>query len=100
MNNADLGSELRGWYLETAYNLLPQTKQQQLIAFARYEDFDTHSAVAGDLVRNMSYNRDQWTLGLSYKLAPGAVVKADYQLKNDAADTNSNQLNFGIGIWF
>jgi len=99
--STDLGSALQGWYLETAYNLLPLTKQQQLFAFARYEDYDTHASVDGGLIRNDGYNRDEWTFGLSYKVAPGAIVKADYQIKDNAAAANAkNQLNFGIGVWF
>ena len=102
LNNANLGSKLQGWYLEGAYNLLPQTKKQQLFAFARYEDYDTHASVEGDLLRNLAYDRNEWTVGLSYKLAPGAVVKADYQIKDNTAVGNNalNQLNFGIGVWF
>jgi hypothetical protein len=98
---ANLGSALQGWYVESGYNLLPQEKQQQLYAFARYSEYDTHASVAGTLLRNDGYNRDEWTLGLSYKLAPGAVVKADYQIKGDATPADAkNQLNFGIGVWF
>ena len=102
LNEADLGSALQGWYLEAAYNLLPQTKKQQLFAFARYEDYDTHASVDGDLIRNFSYDRNEWTFGLSYKLAPGAVVKADYQIKGNAESNSDsvNQLNMGIGVWF
>jgi hypothetical protein len=102
LNDANLGSRLQGWYLEAAYNLLPQTKKEQLFAFARYEDYDTHASVDGDLLKNLSYDRNEWTFGLSYKLAPGAVVKADYQIKDNAVMNNnaSNQLNFGIGVWF
>ena len=97
----DLGSALQGWYLEAAYNLLPLSKQQQLFAFARYEDYDTHASVTGDLMRNHAYDRNEWTFGLSYKIAPGAVVKADYQLKDNATDTDiPNQLNVGLGVWF
>jgi hypothetical protein len=99
--SSDLGSALQGWYLEAAYNLLPLTKQQQLFAFARYEDYDTHASVEGGLLKNASYDRNEWTLGLSYKVAPGAVVKADYQIKDNATSTERpNQLNFGIGVWF
>ena len=102
LNDANLGSRLHGWYLEAAYNLLPQTKKQQLFAFVRYEDYDTHASVEGDLLKNLAFDRNEWTFGLSYKLAPGAVVKADYQIKDNAVVNNntSNQLNFGIGVWF
>ena len=101
LNNTNLGSELQGWYLEGAYNLLPLEKQQQLFAFARYEDYNTHAGVEGGLVKNSAYDRNDWTFGLSYKIAPGAVVKADYQIKDDGSSVNvPNQLNFGLGVWF
>ena len=102
LNSADLGSKLQGWYLESSYNLLSQDKEQQLWAFARYEDYDTHAAVDGSLTKNNAFDRNDITFGLSYKLSPGAVVKADYQIKsNEVANSDSTgQLNFGIGVWF
>lgn len=101
LTGKDLGSTLQGWYLEAAYNLLPQTKKQQLFAFARYEDFNTHTKTDG-IEKNLSYDRDELTLGLSYKLAPGAVVKVDYQIRNNAVKNSKveNILNFGVGVWF
>jgi hypothetical protein len=99
--NADLGSALQGWYLEAAFNLLPLNKQQQLYAFTRYEDYNTQASVDGGLVKNGSYDRNDWSFGLSYGIAPGAVVKVDYQIKDDATNTDiPNQLNIGIGVWF
>ena len=100
--SSSLGSSLQGYYLEAAYNLLSQNKKQQLISFVRFEDFDTHASVAGNLTKNNSFDRQEWTLGLSYKIAPGAIVKGDYQIKNNAAIGSSsvNQINFGIGVWF
>ena len=98
---ADLGSALQGWYIEGAYNLLPQTKNQQLFAFARYSDYDTHASVAGGLTKNNSYARDELTFGLSFKMAPGAVLKADYQVRNNDGLTDTpNRLNVGLGVWF
>lgn len=99
--NAELGSALMGYYVEAAFNLLPMTKRQQLFAFARYENYDTHASTETPLVANNSFHRDEVTFGLSYKIAPGAVVKADYQINNNAADTDiPNQLNIGLGVWF
>ena len=101
LNNSNLGSALQGWYLEAAYNLLPLTNEQRLFLFTRYEDYDTHASVSGALVKNDSYDRNEWTIGLSYHVAPGAVVKADYQIKDNASTTDiPNQLNLGIGVWF
>lgn len=102
LTGKDLGSLMKGWYLEGAYNLLPQTKEQRLFAFLRYETYDTHADTDGDLVRNDAYNRTDITLGLSYHVAPGVVFKGDYQFRDNALSGSNvdNRLNFGIGVWF
>lgn len=103
LNESDLGAELKGWYAEAAYNLLPLKKEQKLDAFVRYEMYDTHAATQeANISRNLAYNRNEWTLGLNYHIAPGAVVKMDYQiLDNDVIDNEAiGQLNFGFGVWF
>jgi hypothetical protein len=99
----NLGSELKGWYAEAAYNLLPLSHEQRLDAFIRFEQYDTHAATQdAGISRNLEYNRDEWIFGLSYHVAPGAVVKADYQFLNNAIPNNESkgQLNFGFGVWF
>jgi len=97
----DLGSALQGFYVEGAYNLLPLTKKQKLFAFARYEKFNTHADTAGDLIANDAYDRRDVTTGLTYHIAPGVVVKGDYQFRSNASDVDTkNRLNFGIGVWF
>ena len=101
-NSSNLGAALKGWYIEGAYNLLPVTHEKKLYAFTRYEDYDTHAKVAGALVRNDAFHRTDITTGLSFHIAEGAVVKADYQFKKTAvsgSDTKG-QLNLGFGIWF
>jgi hypothetical protein len=103
LNESDLGSELKGWYAEAAYNLLPLTKEQKLDAFVRYEQYDTHAATKDSSIsRNLAYNRNEWIMGLSYHVAPGAVVKMDYKILDNAVNGNESkgQLNFGLGVWF
>jgi len=103
LNGANLGSELKGWYAEVAYNLLPLNKEQKLDAFLRYEKYDTHAATSdAGITRNLGYNRNEWITGLSYHVAPGAVVKADYQFIDNAIAGNDTkgQLNIGFGVWF
>ena len=97
----DLGSQLEGFYLETAYNLLPITNQQRLDAFVRYEQYDTHKSVAGNLVKNLSYDRAEWTMGLSYHMSIGTVFKVDYQSKSTGlVNSQYGQYNVGVGVWF
>ncbi len=102
LNSADLGSQLQGWYLESSYNLFSQDKEQELWAFVRYEDYDTHASVDGTLTKNDAFDRNDITFGLSYKIAKGAVVKTDYQIENDAisGSDSKGQFNFGLGFWF
>ena len=99
---SELGSKLQGWYVEGAYNLLSQEKMQQLVGFVRYEDFNTHASVADGINKNLAYDRDELTIGLTYTVAPGAAFKADYQFKNTAlaGSQTVKQLNLGFGIWF
>ncbi|MGB5553773.1 MAG: hypothetical protein WBM83_03875 [Flavobacteriaceae bacterium] len=99
----DLGSALQGFYIEGAYNLLSLNKAQKLFAFARFEKFDTHASTAGSLVDNEAFDRTDVTTGLTYHLAPGVVLKGDYQFRSNAlngTDGVKNRLNFGIGVWF
>ena len=102
LTSRDLGSALMGYYAEVAYNLLPLDKEQRLFAFTRYENYDTHAETAGSLSRNDAYNRTDVTTGLSYHIAPGVVIKGDYQFRSNNAENSdvNNRLNFGIGVWF
>ena len=101
LTGRDLGSALQGFYVEGAYNLLPMTKKQKLFAFTRFEKFNTHADTAGDLVANDAYDRTDVTTGLTYHIAPGVVVKGDYQFRSNESDTDTkDRLNFGIGVWF
>ncbi|WP_339831935.1 hypothetical protein [uncultured Altibacter sp.] len=102
LTGRDLGSALQGYYIEGAYNLLPLTAKQRLFAFARYENYDTHADTEGGLVRNDAYNRTDITTGLSYHIAPGVVLKGDYQFRDNNVENGDvdDRLNFGIGVWF
>ena len=100
----DLGSKMIGYYAELGYNLLDKiSEKQELIAFARYENYNTHAEVEtdGGTVLNDEYNRTDITVGLGYEVAKGAMLKADYQFKSNAgSDEKSSQWNFGTAIWF
>ena len=102
LTGKDLGSGLMGYYVEGGYNVLPIKAKQRLVAFARYEQYDTQASMEGNTQRNDAYNRNDLTAGLSYHIVNGVVLKGDYQFKNNAlsGSTVNNQLNFGIGVWF
>ncbi len=102
LTGRDLGSALQGWYIEGAFNLLPINNEQKLFVFARYEMYDTHASTDGSLVENEAYDRTDVTTGLTYHIAPGVVLKGDYQFRSNALENDDvkDRLNFGIGVWF
>ncbi len=101
LTGRDLGSELMGYYLEAAYNVLPFNKKQRLVGFVRYENFNTHHEVGSLISKNEAFHRKEWTLGFSYHIAPGAVYKIDYQTKSTAiSNSKKGQFNMGVGVWF
>lgn len=89
---------MRGYYLEAGYDLL-HGKEQSLVPFVRYENYNTHHKVDG-ITANKAYDREDWFVGLSYHLAKGAVVKVDYQRFKDGNDVKKNFINCGFGVWF
>ena len=102
LTGKDLGSALMGYYIEGGYNVFPLSAEQRLIAFIRYEQYDTHAETEYNIVKDDSFNRTDITMGLSYHIVDGVVLKGDYQFKDNersGSDVN-NQLNFGIGVWF
>ncbi len=97
--SADLGEQMMGYYVEAGYDLL-HGKEQALVPFLRYENYNTqHKMVSGETA-NKAYHRQDVFVGLSYHLAKGAVVKADYQSSKDGNDLKTHFVNFGVGVWF
>jgi hypothetical protein len=47
-------------------------------------------------------DRDEWTFGFNFYVTPQLVLKADYQVRDDASSGGgvNNQLNLGIGWEF
>ena len=98
--SSDLGSKLLGYYIEAGYNVLDGKSENELIAFARYENYNTHAETDG-VDAELAYDRTDKTFGLTYKLNKGAAFKVDYQPKSNASTSEeTNHLNLGVGIWF
>lgn len=99
----NLGSAMMGYYLEGAYNLfkhLPSTSYK-LTPFVRYESYNTHFKVKGDLEKNNNFKKKAVIAGLGWTLTPGAVLKADIQwVKSEADAKAAKTFNAGIGIMF
>lgn len=98
----NLGSSMQGYYAELGYNVLHHfNSTNELTPFVRYENYNTQNTMAEGFEANDGYNNTIITTGLGWKMAKGAVLKADMQfVKSEAADDYSKIFNAGIGIMF
>lgn len=100
---SDLGSSMGGWYFEVSYDLLHSSERIEsgLIPFIRYEQYNTQATTETPTIANPAYQRSDLTLGLGWKLAAGAMLKADFQwFGNKATDEAIKQFNAGVAVWF
>lgn len=101
--DSDLGSSMRGYYIELAYDLIKLLKvntDKRLDVFCRFEDYNLQQKMEGDLLGDKQNHHKDLTIGLGLHVAQGAVIKADYQHLSNATKSAKKQINLGIGIWF
>ena len=101
--SSNVGSQIMGAYGEISYNQKLSKKKDYplLIPFVRYENYNTHYKIAGDITTNDAYHREELTIGTGLQLTPGTVFKADFQwVKTTANPRPYNVLNVGFGYWF
>lgn len=100
--NPNIAERMRGFYVEGAYHLLPTRSQFDLVAFSRYENFDTQSRMADGYQPRGAFDRDAWITGLTYFPEPDVALKVDYTiLRNQSSFIAApNGINLGIGWWF
>ena len=99
----DLGSSMYGYYVEAGYNVFRLVKsiKTELIPFVRYEAYNTQNTVEEGIVVNKAYENTLITTGITWKLAKGAVLKADMQFLKSEADSKYKQVfNAGFGVMF
>lgn len=99
----DVGKSMIGYYVEAAYNVFSFTNitETELLPFVRFEAYNTHNTVDNSIAKNEAYNNNAIVTGLTYKLAKGAVAKADMTfLKLQNADKYKKTFNLGFGIMF
>lgn len=100
--NPNVASQMRGYYLEPAFHLFPRRYRNDLIAFTRYERYNTQQAMPSGYVPLQQFNRSSWIAGITYKPVPDIAIKFDYNFNRNQSSvvTAVNGLNFGIGWWF
>jgi len=100
--NPNVAERLRGFYWESAAGLFPRRWKHELVAFARYESFDTQNKMPAGFQPLKQFDRSAWVTGLTYYPEPDVALKFDYTFLRNASSVVRavNSLNFGIGWWF
>lgn len=100
--NPNIAERMRGFYLEGAYHLLPLRQRYDLVAFSRYENFDTQNRMAHGFLPLKEFDRDALVTGLTFFPEPDVALKFDYTvLRNQSRLIKArNGVNLGIGWWF
>jgi hypothetical protein len=93
---------LQGFYGEAAYRVWAAGSPRDLVAFVRYENFDTQHRMPDGFIPLKEFDRDAWVFGLTYYPDPDIAVKADFvQLRNQSSVVKArNSFNVGLGWWF
>ncbi|MCU6434386.1 OprO/OprP family phosphate-selective porin [Undibacterium sp. Jales W-56] len=93
-------SSFFGWYTQAAYQLW-KSNDYSLTPFLRYEQFNTansYAPIPQGLGVAAAGTEKVTTLGTSFKIGEGVVLKADYQ--KFKLDNNRDRLNLGVGYSF
>ncbi len=98
----NIAQTLRGWYGEAAYRVWDRGAPRDLVAFLRYENFDTQFRMPTGFLPLKEFDRDALIVGVTYYPDPDVAVKADYVwMRNRSSVVRSpNSVNIGLGWWF
>lgn len=96
-----VGERLTGWYLQAGYDVLHRTRfRQQLLPYVRYEWLDTQDEVPDGFAADPANDRKLLLLGVAWRPITNLIVKADYQIHGNEAETGVDRLNAAIGYLF
>jgi hypothetical protein len=98
----NVASQIRGFYLEGAYRILPRTFPHDLALFTRYENFDTQYRMEAPDVGLPMFDRDAWVVGATYWFDPDVALKMDYSHVRSQSTVvpAPRSFNLGLGWWF
>jgi hypothetical protein len=93
---------MQGFYGEAAYRVWASGSPRDLVAFFRYENFDTQYRMPAGFLPLKEFDRDAFVVGATYYPDPDVAVKADYvHLRNRSGVIEApHSFNLGLGWWF
>ncbi|MFO7587755.1 MAG: ABC transporter C-terminal domain-containing protein [Gemmatimonadota bacterium] len=99
--SASIGDRLTGWYVQAGYDVLRHAETDvQLLPYVRYERVNTQDEVPDGFSANPANDLTVVSIGAQVLPIPNLVLKADYQVRSNEADTGVNQFNVALGYLF
>ena len=100
--NPNVAEKMLGFYSEGAFHLLSDDTAHDLVAFYRFENFNTQYRMPDGFLPLQQFDRDAHVIGVTYFPHPDIAFKFDYNFMGNASQVVRipNRWNFGIGWWF
>lgn len=104
--SAGVAEEIFGYSVEAGYHIMPAAwktgkfAKSDLVAFVRYDEYDTQHQMPAGVAPDLSKDIYEWTYGLAFYPVPSFVVKADYQSREAEQGDLDNRINLGLGWIF
>jgi hypothetical protein len=98
----NIARRLQGFYGEAGYRIWDAGSPRDLVAFLRYENFDTQYRMPAGFLPLKEFDREAWVIGATYYPDPDVAVKLDYvRLRNRSGVIKApDAFNVGLGWWF
>ena len=100
--NPNLPREMRGFYLEGSWFIVPRPAPREVAVFLRFENLDTQYRMPPGFEPLPAFDRTAWVAGVTYFPDPDVAVKVDYTVVRSRSTVVDapNSLNVGLGWWF
>lgn len=98
-----VGKAMMGWYGEAAYDILRHDRtggRRSLVAFGRYESFDTNLETPAGFQAEPGAGRSVITGGIAYYPIEKVAFKADFEHWKDDTHAELNRFNLGAAVRF
>ena len=98
----NVAEQMRGFYLEGSYFIVPRPAPREVALFLRYENFDTQHRMPAGFEPLPAFDRAAWIVGVTWFPDPDVAVKVDYTVLRNRSDVIQapNSFNVGLGWWF
>jgi hypothetical protein len=101
-NSPNIASRLLGVYGELATRVSPNSWTDEVVAFARYEIFDTQNKMPEGFLPIQELQRSALIVGATYFPDPDVAFKFDVSQERNQSEGIRGpwRINFGVGWWF